>query len=192
MKLLSRAAFFVTCLFLTSTLAQAQTRVHALSGTVTTIRPKIQMTEIDTDDGTSAHFQWLKKSDGPLSFDKNVSNDAMAAEKFTTNNTHVIVYYFGDGVVRTVIALRDLGTGPLEKSVGTVVKFNRHDHLLTIRNSTGGEVLFHLDPKTVADTPDGVSQGFKFDLTKGETVRIIASQTANGEKTALLISPAIL
>lgn len=191
MKLLSRAAFFVTCLFLTSTLAQAQTRVHALSGTVTTIRPKIQMTEIDTDNETSAHFQWLKKSDGPLSFDKNVSNDATPADKFTTSNTHVIVYYFGEGVVRTVVALRDLGTGPLEKSVGTVVKFNRHDHLLTIRNSTGGEVLFHLDPKTVVDTSDGVSQGFKYDLTKGETVRIIASQT-NGEKTALLISPAIL
>ena len=30
------------------------------------------------------------------------------------------------------------------------------------------------------------------DYQQGETVRIIASQTTNGEKTALLISPAIL
>ena len=69
------------------------------------------MTEIDTDDGTSGHFEWLTKPGGAIDFDKAVSADAIAADKFTTRDTHVIVYYCGVGDVRTMVALRDVGTG---------------------------------------------------------------------------------
>jgi hypothetical protein len=172
-------------------MATAQERIHALSGTVTSINPKIQMTEIDTDDGSSAHFQWLKKSDGSIDFDKHVSADATDADKFTTKGTHVIVYYFGEGEVRTVVALHDLGTGPMGKSVGTIIQWNHHDHLLRIKNSTGGEESFHLDSQTVVDAASGVVKDFKFDLNKGDSARVLATQS-NGSNTALLIVPAIL
>jgi hypothetical protein len=191
MKLLSRAFLLATCFFLLHSIAIAQARVHAVSGTVTTVHPKIQMTEIDTDDGSSGHFQWMTKASGPIDFDKNVSADATPADKFTAMQTHVIVFYCGEGDVRTIVALHDLGTGPLVKSTGTVVKLDRREHLLTIRNSTGGEESFHLDPKTVADTESGVAADYKFDLGKGNHVRVIATQ-ANGSNTALLITPAIL
>jgi hypothetical protein len=148
------------------------------------------MTEIDTDDGSSAHFRWLKKSEESIEFDKTVSADAVTADKFTTKGTHVIVYFFGEGDVRTVVALRDLGDGSVAKTSGTVVKLNRKEHLLTIKNSSGAEESFHLDPKTVADTATGVTQGFKFDLSKGEQVRVTAAQ-ANGSATALLIVPGV-
>jgi hypothetical protein len=46
-----------------------------------------------------------------------------------------------------------------------------------------------LDPKTVADTATGVAQGFKYDLSKGDHVRVTATN-ANGSDTALLIAPA--
>jgi hypothetical protein len=190
MKALFRACLFVICLSLVTSIAKAQQRVHALAGTVTSINPKISMIEIETDDGSSAHFRWLKKSDGEIEFDKTVSADAIPADKFTAKGAHVIVYYFGDGDVRTVVALHDLGDGSVAKSTGTVVKLNRHDHLLVIKNSAGTEESFHVDPRTVADTATGVMQGYKFDLTKGDAVRVTAAQ-ASGSATALLIVPGV-
>jgi hypothetical protein len=185
-----RTCLFAVCLALVTTIVHAQERVHALSGTVTSINAKIGMIEIDTDDGSSGHFRWMKASGPAIDFDKTVSADAMAADKFTADGHHVIVYYYGEGTVRTVVALHDLGDGSVEKSTGTVVKLNRHDHSLTIKNAAGTEVSYHLDLKTVADTTTGVMQGFKFDLSKGDSVRITAAQ-ANGSDTALLIVPAV-
>jgi hypothetical protein len=155
---------------------------------VQSINPKISMIEVDTDDGSSGHFRWAKAPGASIDFDKTVSSDATPADKFTGTGHHVIVFYYGEGTVRTVVALHDLGDGSVEKSTGTVVKLNRHEHLLTIKSDSGAEVSFHLDPKTVADTATGVSQGFKYDLSKGDAVRVTAAQ-ANGSDTALLIVP---
>ena len=190
MKALFRTCLVAICFALIGSTAKAQERVHALSGTVTSINAKIGMIEVNTDDGSSGHFQWLRSSGASVDFDKTVSADATAAEKFTMQGHHVIVYYFGDGDVRTAVALHDLGDASIEKSTGTVMKLNRHDHLLTIKNSSGVEVSFHLDTKTVADTATGVSENFKFDFSKGDSVRVTAAQ-ANGSDTALLIVPAI-
>jgi hypothetical protein len=190
MKVWFRACFFAACFALVATAVQAQQRVHALSGTVTSINAKVGMIEVDTDDGSSGHFRWMKSSGPSVDFDKTVSADATAADKFTLQGHHVIVYYFGEGEVRTAVALHDLGDGSVEKSTGTVVKLNRHDRVLTIKNSAGAEVSYHLDPKTVADTATGVMENFKFDLSKGDAVRVTAAQ-ANGSDTALLIVPAV-
>ena len=156
MKLLSRAVTFAICLSLAPSIAIAQERVHALSGTVSTIHPKIQMTEIDTDDGTSGHFEWAKPGVS-IDFDKAVSADAIAADKFTTRDTHVIVYYCGVGDVRTIVALRDLGTGPLLNRTGRVVRLDRHEHLLIHQEQQRRRRdLCQIDAKTVADTENGV------------------------------------
>jgi hypothetical protein len=189
MKATFRTCLFAMCFALVSTMVHAQEMVHAVSGTVTSINPKISMIEINTDDGSSGHFRWINGSGPKVDFDKSVSADATTADKFTTQGHHVIVYYYGDGTVRTVVALHDLGGGAVEKSTGTVVKLNRHEHLLTIKSASGIEVSFHLDPKTVADTATGVMGEFKFDLSKGDSVRVTAAQ-ANGSDTALLIVPA--
>jgi hypothetical protein len=181
------ACLIATVLCLTAAIANAQQRVHALSGTVTAINPKVGMIEIDTDDGSSGHFELQKKAT-PIDFDKTVSADATPADKFTAKGAHVIVYYFGEGQVRTIVALHDLGDSDLGKSTGTIVKLNRHDRLLTIKSSAGTEQSFRLDPKTVADTPTGVAEGLKFDLDKGSPVRVTASK-ADGNATALLIAP---
>jgi len=188
MKALFRVCFVAMLISIVSTFAIAQERVHALSGTVTSINPKIEMIEVDTDDGSSGHFQWLKKSDGAIDFDKTVSADSIAVDKFTTKGAHVIVFFFGEGNVRTAVAVHDLGNGSLKKSTGTLVKLNRHDHLLTIKNSAGAEESFRLDPRTVADTSTGVMEGYKIDLGKGDMVRVTSSQ-ANGTATAWLIVP---
>lgn len=184
-----KACMIATCFGLAATMSHAQERVHALSGTVTAINPKISMIEVETDDGSAGHFRWAKTAGPAIEFDKTVSADATAADKFTAKGHHVIVYYYGEDTVRTVVAIHDLGEVSVQKSTGTVVKLNRHDRLLTIKDGSGTETQFRLDPKTVADTETGVSQGFKFDLSKGAQVRVIATQ-ANGSDTALLIVPA--
>ena len=183
-----RLCSIAACFALATTVIHAQERVHALSGTVTAINSKISMIEIETDDGSPSHFRWAKTA-AAIEFDKTVSADSTAADRFTSKGHHVIVYYYGEDTVRTVVALHDLGDGSVQKSTGTVVKLNRRDRLLTIKNESGTEVSFRLDPKTVADTENGVSQGFKYDLSKGAQVRVIASQT-DGSGMALLIGPA--
>jgi hypothetical protein len=187
MKLSSRAVLIATCFFLAVSIANAQEMIHAVSGTVTTIHPKIQMMDIETDDGSSGSFQWSKSSVA-MDFDKSVSAKAIAADKFTTLHTPVIAYYYGVGQVRTIVALHKLGAGPFIKSIGRVVKLDRHDHMLTIKNNTGGEETYHIDAKTVADTDTGVVTNYKFDFNKGVQVRVVARK-ANGSETALLIFP---
>ncbi len=187
---LLRFSLAAVCLLLVSPAALAQSMIHAVSGTVTSISPKIRMIEVTTDDGTSGHFQWIAKSDGPIMYSRTVSADATAVDKFAAKGSHVIVYYFGEGEVRTAVAVRDLGNSPVKLISGTVIKCNRHDRLLTIHNSSGEEVTFHLDPTTVGDTDSGVEQGFHFDFNKGQPVRVTAAQ-ADGGATALLIAPAM-
>jgi hypothetical protein len=183
-----KVVVIAACFSAATSVAIAQENVHALSGTVESVNAKIKMTEINTDNGTSGHFEWLKNAGAQVNFDKSVKADATDADKFTTKGAHVIVYFIGDGEIRTILAVRDLGSGPLEKTSGTVVKYNRHDHLLVVKNSAGAEETFHIDPKTVADTTTGVEEGFKFDFSKGDEVRVTAAP-ANGGETALLIAP---
>jgi len=187
---LLKACLIATCFSVVTSAAVAQQIVHALSGTVESVNPKIKMTEINTDNGSSGHFEWLKNAGAAIDFDKNCKADAVEADKFTGKGAHVIVYFVGDGQVRTIIALRDLGAGPLEKTSGTVVKLNRHDRLLTIKTGAGAEESFRIDPKTVADTGNGVTEDFKFDFSKGDSVLVTAAPS-NGGETALLIAPAM-
>jgi len=190
MRALYKTCFVALFLSLATLAAAAQQRVHAASGVVTAIRPKIRMIELDMDDGTSGHFKWLSKSDPPIEFDKSVSTDAVAADQFATLKVHVILYYVGEGDVRTAVAVRALGDAPLNTANGTVVKLNRHDRQLTIKTSTGTEESFRLDPKTVGDTENGVAQGLKFDFNKGNPVRVTFTASDGGE-TALLIAPVL-
>jgi hypothetical protein len=147
------------------------------------------MIEIDTDDGSSGHFKWMKHQEAAIDFDKDVRAETTDADKFTTTGAHVIVYFFGNDEVRTAVSLRVLGSGPFENDRGTVIKVNRHDHSITIRDSSGADKSFRIDPKTVADTTDGVVEGFKLDFDKGQPVQVTATPSG-ADKTALLIAPA--
>jgi hypothetical protein len=87
----------------------------------------------------------------------------------------VIVYYYGVGKLRTAVSLQNLGAGPFMKISGTVVKMDRHKHLLTITTTSGSKETFEIGPKTIAETSYGAVGGEKFDLQKGEQVRVKAS-----------------
>jgi hypothetical protein len=164
--------------------ATAQEVVHALTGTVTSMNPG-KTIEVDTDDGPEVEFKDFTKSNIPLEFDKDLRAQATSADRFNTKGTQVIVYYFGEGV-RTAVALQGLASGPLKRTIGTVVKFDKHQRLLTVESTPGGVQSFHIDSKTVVETSVGAVGGRRFDPEKGDQVRVTAAP-AQGTGTALFI-----
>lgn len=181
-----QAWLLVGCLLGTSFAVAAQEVVHALTGTVTAINSASNIILVKTDDGSEGQFNVLKNANLSMDFENRIRAGAVAADVFTKTKTQVLVYYFGDGAVRTVVALEDLGVGPLVKVRGTVVKLERHEHLLTIKNAAGVAMTFHIDDKTVAETAMGVVEGMKCDAQKGDQVRVTAT-SANGVQTALFV-----
>lgn len=184
LKAFSLACWFVGSLSLSAFTANAQEVVHALAGTVTYINPIQKTISINTDDGSELFKEMT--SNVSLDFAKDLRADSTPAEVFTKKGAHVIVYYYGEGNERTAVALQDLGGGPLKKISGSVYKFSRHDHLLTIKDTSGASESFHVEPKTVAETAVGVVEGGRFDPEKGDQVWVTAT-IANGSPEALFI-----
>lgn len=106
------AGYFSQC-----TLAlTAQEVVHALTGTVTAMSLG-KTIQVDADDGSEVDFKDFTKLNIPLEFDRNLRAQATSADKFTTKGTHVIVYYFGEGDLRTAVALQGLPPGSLKRTL---------------------------------------------------------------------------
>jgi hypothetical protein len=186
LRAFSLACWFVGLLSFASLAANAQEVVHALAGIVTVINPTDKTININTDDGSEGLFKDLPNPGISLDFEKNIRADSTPPDAFTKKGAHVIVYYFGDGDERTAVALQDLGSGPLKKVSGEVYKFDKRQHLLTIKDTAGANESFRIDPKTVAETAFGVVEGDRFAPEKGAQVRVTAT-LANGGPEALFI-----
>lgn len=181
-----QAFLFIGALSLTPLSARAQQIVHAMTGKVTAIYPASKTIRMDTDDGTPASFDVLTQNNVLLNFEKSVKAMTVPASTFTKVDTQVVVFYYGDGSSKTIVAVEDLGAGPLVNDLGTVVKLDKKAHLLTIKSDSGDEQTFHIDGKTLADSSYGVMEGQKFSADKGAKVRVTAT-TENGTQTALFI-----
>ena len=173
--------------FLATLAATAQEVVHALIGTVSSIDPTAKTITVKTDDGSLGLFKDLINSKTRIEFDKNVRKDATAAEEFKKSGTHVIVYYFGLGRGRTAVAIRELGSGPFTKTVGTVDKFIGMEHSISIREDSGVVESFKITSDTIAETDTGAIEGLKLRPNKGDLVRVTAT-SENGSATAVLIN----
>ncbi len=178
--------FLLTCLAVFSLSASAQEVVHALTGTVVSIDSKAKTILVKPDDGTEGLFKLPTKQDGSLDFDKNVRAGTTPAAAFTKTNTQVLIYYIGYNTERTVVAVQDLGSARLVKVVGPVISFNKHQHLLTVKNASGAEVSFQVDDKTVAETPGGVTEMGKFDPHKGDRLRVVALSSSGAAKALFI------
>jgi hypothetical protein len=186
LKALFRISMLVACFSLASHAATAQEIVHALTGTVSSIDADAKTITVATDDGSDVKFIDLTDSRASMKFDKNIRADATAAGDFKQQGAHVIVYYFGGGE-RTVVALKGIGTGPFTTTTGTVVKFDKKEHTLSIQDKTGATQSFSVTAGTIAETDGGVTGGLKFDPRKGLRI-IIVSSSANGSSTAVFIN----
>ncbi len=166
--------------------ANAQQIVHALTGKVVAISATSKTIQVDTDDGSQGNFDVLTQKDVLLSFEKSVKAMTVPASAYSKADSHVVVFFYGDDNSRTVVAVEDLGPGPLTSDLGTIVKLDKHAHQITIKGDAGAEKTFQIDAKTLADSSYGVMEGEKFSADKGARVRVTAS-IENGAPTALFI-----
>ena len=167
--------------------ANAQEVVHAVSGVVTSIDSASKTIDINTVDGSQDLFKYLANSNTSLDFDKAIREESTPADGFTKVGANVILFYFGEGIQQTAVAVRDLGKGPLQRDTGTIAGFNRHDHLLTIKDSAGQSLSFRVGQKTVVESAFGAVDGLRFNAEKGEQVRVTAGLADGKEENALFI-----
>jgi hypothetical protein len=167
--------------------ATAQEVVHALIGTITSINSAAKTIGVKSEDGTLSYFKDMLHSHYKIAFDKNSRTDAAAADSFKKTGERAIIYYFGVGDLRTIVALRSLGPGPYVKSVGTVVSFNKRERSLSMTTQTGQDESFEIAADTVVDGEMGAVGGSEFRPAKGDPVRVTAV-VVNGSNTALFVS----
>jgi hypothetical protein len=187
MRQVSRICLFSGCFWLVSVVATAQEVVHALTGTVSDINLTAKTITIIADDGSGGTFKDLTNPDTRIDFDKRIRAGTTEVDSFNKKGAYVIVFYFGEGNMRTAVAVRSLGSGPFIKGQGTVTKFEGRAHLLSIQEGAGKVEPFRIAADTVADTGLGIVDGFKFQPQKDDTVQVVAT-LVNGSATALFIN----
>lgn len=165
--------------------ATAQEVVHALSGTLTKVNRQARTIQVRTNDGSEGVFNFPRQGTD-MDFDRDVKQETTPVASFSKQAGTVIVFYYGNNATRTAVAVKDLGSGPFDTVEGTVTKFNKHQHTLSVKDNSGKEHNFQLDPKAVADSMNGAVSGDKFDPQKGDNVRVIASGSG-GTETALFV-----
>jgi hypothetical protein len=178
------------CLSAATSIASAQTVVHALEGTVKSVNLKAGIIYVNNDDGSASIFKNTTDAKAPATLAKTISTPATSVDKFDGKGNQVILFYTGFDTIRNAVAVSDLGTATLQKTSGKIVSYDKVQRLLTIQNSAGATETFHVDLKTVAETMKGVVDGSKFDPAKGDEIRIVASGTDGDQKTAVFIAPA--
>jgi hypothetical protein len=183
---ISRIGLLIVCLSFASVVANAQQVIHALVATVNVINSDAKTIIVTTDDGTKSRFDDLADPKAKISLDKALRAETIPAASYTTKDTSAIVLYYGEGLDRTAVALRDIGPGPFTKTTGTVVNYSGKDRSFSVKDDDGNVAVFKLAPEAVAETQLGAVDGRKFEPAKGQQVQV-TSTLVNGTPTALFV-----
>ena len=167
-------------------LANAQYAIHVLSGTVTSVNHAAGMIAMDANDGTKANFSTAVPSNASFQFDGKIRAETVSPTKFDGVGHQVLIFYYGVGVERTAVALKDLGEGEFTSSLGIVSEFDKHSRMLTITVPSSEPESFYVEDNAVADTAEGVIEGRKFNPHKGVQARVVAS-LEGGKETAVFV-----
>jgi hypothetical protein len=185
-KPLSPVSVLAICLGLPSVPLTAQQVVHALTGTVTAIDNNAKTITVFEDNGFRAEFPEMTEARTSIDFDKKVAAQTTTAHAFDKSGAYAIVFYYGNGSDRIIVALKDLGPGPFAATVGTVKSFDGHAHSIQVEDGAGKVQTFKIAPETVGETYNGVVEGMKFQARKGDRVRVVSTALSD-TPTALFI-----
>lgn len=150
----------------------AQEVIHALTGVASKVDSSAHTITLTNSDGTQTVVKDDAKNHPRYDFDKTLQSDATDSAAFDKQGDRVILYYFGDGLQRRAVAVKDLGQTPLKLTSGEVTHWDRHHHVITIKAADGTKQTFQLDNKTAVDTPMGVVNGEKFDPENGDQISV--------------------
>ena len=173
------------CSGLVTSSAAAQEVVHALTGTVSSINSASKTITVFQDSGTQGEFSDATTARPHLAIEKKIALDTTAADAFKKTGAYVVVLYYGDDTSRTAVALKNLGTGPFSSATGTVLKFEGK-HSISIEDSSGATQTFKITSETIGEGYLGAVDGNKFQVSKGDKVRVVAS-AESGSPTAVFI-----
>ncbi|MGA8744021.1 MAG: hypothetical protein WB561_22705 [Terracidiphilus sp.] len=177
---------FAGCLSSLTIAATAQEVVHALTGTVSSIDDLSKTLVVFQDNGSEGQFKDMTSSKPHIVIDKKIALDTTSPEAFKKKGAYVIVFYYGDNDDRTAVALKNLGVGPFTSTEGTVTKFEGKQHSITVQDQSGTTQTFRIAENTVAEGYMGAVDGYKFQASKGDHVRVVGT-TENGSVTALFM-----
>jgi hypothetical protein len=163
----------------------AQQVVHALTGTVSSINKAAETIAVLQDMGGDGLFQNPSNPKARVTLDKRIGPGTIAADAFKENGAYVIVFYYGGSDSRTVVAFKNLGSGPFTSAAGTIKKFERA-HAITIQDESGAVQTFKIGSDTVAESYAGAVDGLKLQVSSGDRVRIVGA-VVDGSPTALFI-----
>jgi hypothetical protein len=166
--------------------ATAQQVVHALTGTVSSIDDLSKTLIVFQDNGQEGQFKDMTSAKTRVVIDKKIALDSTSVEANKKKGAYVIVFYYGDNEDRAAVALKGLGAGPFTSIEGTVTKFEGKQHAITVQDKSGAVQTFRIAENTVAEGYMGVIDGFKFQASKGDHLRVVAT-TENGSATALFM-----
>ena len=184
-RALVKHCLLLACIVSLPVSVAAQEVVHALTGTVSSIDKATHSIAVLQDVGGSNIFQKLTNPKTKVDFDKRVQAGTIAADAFNDNGAYVIVFYVGMNENRTVVALKNLGSGPFSSAVGTIKKFER-GRSVTVQDESGATQTFKINPDTVAEGYMGAVDGTRFQAQTGDKVRIV-SAVVGGAPAALFI-----
>lgn len=182
---LMKSCALAGCLVSLPISAAAQQVVHALTGTVSSINKASETVAVLQDVGGDGVFQNPANPKSRVTLDKKIEPGTVAADAFKENGAYVIVFYYGGSDNRTVVAFKNLGSGPFASTAGTVKKYERA-RAVTIQDQSGAVQTFKIVPDTVAEGYAGAVDGTKFQVSGGDKVRIV-SAVVDGSPTVLFI-----
>jgi len=180
------ACLLAICFSSASIAVPAQEVVHALSGTISAVNPADKTITVTTDDGSDGTFKDMTDTKTRLEFDKGLRAGSTPAAAFKDTQGRVVIFYFGEGEIRTAVALRDLGPGPFNVATGSIVSFDKRVHSFSIKDTDGTTQSFKIAPSSIADVGSGATEGLKFEAAKGVQVRVVSS-SVNGTPTAMFV-----
>jgi hypothetical protein len=186
LKAICFSCVFAGCLGSLTVAAHAQQVVHALTGTVSGTDDLSKTLIVFQDTGSVGQFKDMTSGKTRVVIDKKIALDTTAAEADKKKGTYVIVFYYGDNEDRTAVALKNLGAGPFTSAEGTVTKFDGKQHTITLQDKAGTEQTFKIAQNTVAEGYMGVVDGYKFQASKGDHIRVVGT-TDNGAVTAVFV-----
>ncbi len=186
LKALWCGCVFAGCLGPLAVVATAQEVVHALTGTVSSVDDLSKTLTVFQDNGSEGQFKDMTSAKTHVVIDKKIALDSSAAEANKKKGTYVIVFYFGDNEGRSAVALKNLGAGPFTSTEGTVTKFEAKQHSITLQDKSGAVQTFKIAENTVAEGYMGAVDGYKFQASKGDHVRVVGT-TDSGAVTALFM-----
>jgi hypothetical protein len=181
-----RLALLVACAATLGGRGNAQEVIHATSGTIVDANASTNYFSLKSWDGSIIAFHAVAIATKPVTFDKAVRAETIAATGQHSKGARVLVFYYGYDTVRNAVAIKDLGQGDIGGTTSTIEEFDRRHHEMTVASPGAGPTHITITEHTVVDTPDGVIEGNKYHPNKGERVGVVFS-TAAGLSSAVFI-----